>query len=95
MTKRLEQLANVIADEQNGRLYRTIANRYWELLMGRGLVEPVDNMDKIPWSQEHLDWLASDLIDHKYNLKYLLSTILKSRTYQLPSVGMSETGGKL
>ncbi|MDX1586811.1 MAG: DUF1549 domain-containing protein, partial [Balneolaceae bacterium] len=90
LDKRLEQLANVIADEQNGRLYRTIANRYWELLMGRGLVEPVDNMDKNPWSQEHLDWLASDLIDHKYNLKYLLSTILKSRTYQLPSVGMSE-----
>ncbi|MFH5885478.1 DUF1549 domain-containing protein [Halalkalibaculum sp. DA3122] len=90
LEKRLEQLAEVIADEQNGRLYRTIANRYWELLMGRGLVEPVDNMDNIPWSQEHLDWLAADLIDHKYDLKYLLSTILKSRTYQLPSVGMSE-----
>lgn len=90
LDERLEQLANVIADEQNGRLYRTIANRYWELLMGRGLVEPVDNMDKFPWSQEHLDWLAADLIDHKYNLKYLLATILKSRTYQLPSVGMSE-----
>lgn len=90
LVERLEQLADIMADERNGRLYRTIANRYWELLMGRGLVEPVDEMDHIPWSQDHLDWLASDLIDHKYNLKYLLSSILKSRTYQLPSVGISQ-----
>lgn len=90
LEERLEQLAEVISNAQNGRLYRTIANRYWELLMGQGLIEPVDDMDNMPWSQDHLDWLAADLIDHNYNLKYLLSSILKSRTYQLPSVGMNE-----
>src|SRR5699024_2332225 len=76
--------------KQNGRLYRTIVNRYWELLLGRGLVEPVDAMDNIPWSQDLLDWLASDLIEHEYDLKHLISRIVSSRTYQLPSLGISE-----
>lgn len=88
--ERLERLADILSQRQNGRLYRTIANRYWELLMGRGLVEPVDEMDNIPWSQDLLDWLASDLINHEYDLKHLLSEILRSRTYQLPSVGVGK-----
>lgn len=87
--ERLERLADILSQKQNGRLYRTIANRYWELLMGRGLVEPVDEMDNIPWSQDMLDWLASDLIDHEYDLKHLIAMIVRSRTYELPSVGIS------
>lgn len=97
---RLELVADFLTKElaekqndrvyRNGRIYRTIANRYWELLMGRGLVEPVDNMDNIPWSKDLLDWLAADLIEHDYNLKYLLSSILHSRTYKLPSIGIND-----
>jgi len=86
---RLEQLAGIITQNENGRLYRTIANRYWQRLMGKGLVEPVDEMDTKPWNQELLDWLAADLIEHDYDQKYLMSSILRSRTYQLPSVGLS------
>ncbi|SMO48640.1 DUF1549 domain-containing protein [Fodinibius sediminis] len=87
--ERLERLADILTQKQNGRLYRTIANRYWELFMGRSLVEPVDEMDNIPWNQELLDWLASDLIRHDYDLKRLISVIVRSKTYQLPSIGMS------
>lgn len=87
--ERLEQLAGIITQKENGRLYRTIANRYWQRLMGKGLVDPVDEMDIEPWSQKLLDWLAADLIDHDYDLKYLMSSILRSRTYQLLSVGLS------
>ncbi len=87
--KRLAQLADIITSEENGRLYRTAVNRYWKKLMGRGLVEPVDKMDNIPWSQKHLDWLAADLRKHDYDLKHLLSTILTSRTYQLPAMNAS------
>ncbi|WP_237855598.1 DUF1549 domain-containing protein [Rhodohalobacter sulfatireducens] len=86
---RLEQLADIVTQEENGRLYRTITNRHWQRLMGKGLVEPVDEMDTKPWNQELLDWLAADFIDHNYNQKYLLSLILRSRTYQLPTVGLS------
>ncbi|MEX0779062.1 MAG: DUF1549 domain-containing protein [Balneolales bacterium] len=88
--ERLVQLSDILADEKNGRLYRTIANRFWARLMGRGLVEPTDEMDNEPWNQDLLDWLAADLIDYETDLKHLLSTILHSRTYQLPSVEVSE-----
>lgn len=87
--ERLAQLADILTKEENGRLYRTIANRFWQRLMGKGLVDPVDEMDIEPWNQDLLDWLAADLIDHGYDLKYLLSTIMRSRTYQLPSIGLS------
>ncbi|NBC65967.1 MAG: DUF1549 domain-containing protein [Bacteroidetes bacterium] len=87
--ERLEQLAEIVTQEENGRLYRTIVNRHWQRLMGKGLVEPVDEMDTKPWNQDLLDWLAAEFIDHEYDQKYLLSLILNSRTYQLPTVGLS------
>ena len=36
-----------------------------------------------------LDWLASDFVDHKYDIKYLLRTILTSRAYQMPAVALA------
>lgn len=87
---RLQQLADFITQPENGRLYRTIANRFWDRLMGRGIVAPVDEMDRLPWDQDLLDWLAADLIEHEYDLKHLLEQIMTSRTYQLPSVRFTE-----
>lgn len=84
--KKLEQLADFLTAPKNGRLYRTIVNRMWAQLMGRGIVAPVDLMDNEPWSQDLLDWLASDFVESKHDLKDLLYTIATSRTYQLPSV---------
>ena len=43
-------------------------------------------MDGKPWSPEVLDWLASDFVAHKYDLKHLIATILTSRAYQMPAV---------
>ena len=83
---KLQQLADFLTAPKNGRLYRTIVNRMWAQLMGRGIVAPVDLMDNEPWSQDLLDWLASDFVENKHNLKDLLYTITTSRTYQLPSV---------
>ncbi len=71
---------------QNGRFTRTLVNRYWKKLFGRGLVEPVDDMDQQPWHSDLLDWLASDLADHGYDLQHLLRRILTSRTYQMPAI---------
>lgn len=85
--ERLKELSTAMVKPENGRLYRTIVNRLWAELMGRGIISPVDEMDRIPWNQELLDWLAADLIAHDYDLKQTLKTILTSRTYQLPSVG--------
>lgn len=89
---RLKQLADLLVQPKDGRLYRTIVNRIWAQVMGRGIIEPVDVMDNLPWSQDLLDWLASDFSANGHDLKKLLYIILTSRTYQLPSVGVKDAG---
>lgn len=88
--EKLKQLAELLVQPKNGRLYRTQVNRIWAQLMGRGIVEPVDEMDREPWSQDLLDWLAYDFVETGYDLKKLIFKILTSKTYQLPSVGIKE-----
>ena len=84
--ERLSRLAELMTKPQNGRLARTIVNRLWGRLLGRGLVEPVDDMEQKAWSPELLDWLANDLVAHKYDLKRTLELIVTSQAYQLPTV---------
>ncbi|WP_336518028.1 DUF1549 domain-containing protein [Pollutibacter soli] len=88
--EKMKQLAEYLTQPKDGRLYRTLVNRIWAQLMGRGIVEPVDEMDKEPWSQDLLDWLASDFVANGYDIKKLIYKIVTSKTYQLPSVGMKD-----
>ncbi|WP_460969785.1 DUF1549 domain-containing protein [Spirosoma migulaei] len=88
--ERLRELANFLVQPKDGRLYRTVVNRIWAQVMGRGIIEPVDMMDNEPWSQDLLDWLASDFATNGYDIKKLMFTILTSKTYQLPSVGLKD-----
>ena len=90
--KRLRELADFLVQPKDGRLYRTLVNRIWAQLMGRGIVEPVDAMDNEPWSQDLLDWLAYDFVQNGYDIKKLIYTITTSKTYQLPSVGIKDEG---
>ncbi|HWK08919.1 MAG TPA: DUF1553 domain-containing protein, partial [Vicinamibacterales bacterium] len=78
--------ALAFTDPRMGRLPRTIVNRIWQRLMGRGIVANPDEMDGLPWSPQVLDWLASDFVEHKYDVKHLIATIVASRTYQMPAV---------
>jgi len=87
---RLKQLAEIITKRDDGRLTRTLVNRIWQRVMGRGLVEPVDEMEKAAWNQDLLDWLAEDFASHNYGVKFLLQRILTSRAYQLPAVNLGE-----
>jgi hypothetical protein len=89
-TNRLEQLAKLITGRENGRLSRTIVNRLWARLLGRGLVEPLDVMQNEAWNPDLLDWLAEDLVAHGWNLKRTVELILTSGAYQLPSVSLPE-----
>ncbi|MEO9893376.1 DUF1549 domain-containing protein [Aurantibacter sp.] len=87
--ERLALLSEVIIKPENGRMYRTLVNRIWKKFMGRGIVEPVDEMDKEPWDANILDWLASDFIDSGHDLKHLMRQILSSKTYQLATAKYS------
>lgn len=87
---RLKRAAELATAPENGRLARTIVNRLWARLMGRGLVEPVDMMGHRPWSEDLLDYLAYDLASHGYDLKRTLALIVRSKTYQSATVAPSE-----
>ena len=80
--ERLAQLAALITHPENGRFQRTIVNRLWHRLMGRGIVHPVDAMQTEPWNQDLLDVLANRLVEAKYDLKAVLEFIATSQAYQ-------------
>ena len=66
---------------------QAIVNRVWGRLFGRGIVDPVDEMrfSNPPVNEPLLKALADDFINHKYDFKNLMRTIMRSRTYQLSS----------
>ena len=84
--ERLAEFARLLTKPEDGRFSRTIVNRLWQRVIGRGLVEPLDDMEQPAWSPEILDWLAEDFVAHKYDIKHTLEVILNSSAYQLPSV---------
>jgi hypothetical protein len=81
------KLVDWMAKPDNPFFATALCNRMWGHLMGRGLVDPVDDMRETnpPSNPELLDALAKDFIKHKFDVKHLLRTICNSRTYQLSS----------
>ncbi len=72
-----------------------IVNRVWADLMGRGLVEPVDDLRATnpPTNGPLLEALAKDFQEHGYDLKQLIRTIMASRVYALsPTADRSQHG---
>ena len=78
---RLAQLAEIMTKPSNGWLSRTLANRLWHRLMGRGIVHPVDSLRTQPWSEDLLDLLAGELVSHGWDVRHLLETICTSEAY--------------
>jgi hypothetical protein len=88
--RRLEQLAHLVTHPDNGRFQRTIANRIWQRLFGRGIVHPVDVMANKPWDEDLLDYLGTYLANHGYDLQRLIEHIARSQTYQSRPVVVKE-----
>jgi hypothetical protein len=89
--ERLRRLAELMTSADNGRLTRTIVNRLWDRLLGRGVVFPVDVMAARPWSEDLLDYLAVHLSDSDYDLKQTLELIATSQVYGLESISYDPT----
>jgi hypothetical protein len=92
--KRLEQLATLVTHPDNGRFPRTMANRVWHRLMGRGIVHPVDVMGNKPWSEDLLDYLAVYFTENGYDLKKLMEHIATSHAYQSKAVPLGKEAGE-
>lgn len=60
-------------------------NRLWGHLFGRGIVDPVDDFrdSNPPSNAPLLEALAKDFVEHKFDRKHMLRTILNSRAYQV------------
>ena len=73
------------ATHDNPLLARSFVNYTWAILFGRGIVQPVDEMNSKhpPSHPEMLDWLAKDFADHDYDIRRLVRSIVLSRGYQL------------
>ena len=81
------QLATWLTSPQNKMFSRNLANRIWAQLIGRGVVEPVDDVrvSNPPTNAPLLDALSTHLVDSGFNLRSLVREICNSRVYQLSS----------
>ena len=83
-----EALVDWMSDSNNPFFSRSLVNRYWKHFFNRGLVEPEDDMRDTnpPTNPELLDALSRRFIESGYDLKDLVRTLTRSRTYQLSAV---------
>lgn len=84
-TDRREALAAWLTEPDNPFFAKSVVNRVWFHVMGKGIVDPVDDFrDSNPsCNDELLDALAADFVKHDFDMKHVVKTIMKSRTYQL------------
>jgi hypothetical protein len=84
---RRARFLEVAINPRNPYFKRAAVNYVWSQLLGRGLVEPIDQMHdgNPPSHPELLAFLADDFAAHQFDLRYLIRTITHSRAYQLSS----------
>ncbi len=81
---RRDDLATWLTAAENPYFAKSIVNRFWSYFLGKGIIDPVDDIrgSNPPSNPEFLDALTADFIKHKFDIKHLMRTITASRTYQ-------------
>lgn len=84
--------ADWLITPENPWFGRSIVNRLWFWMFGRGIIHEPDDIrpDNPPVNPELLAWLEKELVQSNYNLKHLLRVILNSRTYQQSSISQAD-----
>jgi hypothetical protein len=84
---RRARLAEQLARADNAAFKRNAVNRLWALMMGRGLIHPVDmdHADNPPSHPELLELLADEFVAMKFDVKALLRELALTQTYQRSS----------
>ncbi len=90
---RLQQLAAWLTSPQNHYFVRSIVNRIWSHFMGRGLVEPADDMRETnaPSNQELLQRLSDEFVNQGFDVRQLIRILMNSAAYQASSRPASST----
>jgi len=79
-----EALAEWLTSKENPMFAKAGVNRIWSYFMGRGIIDPVDDIrsSNPPSNPELLDALTKDFVDNGFDIKHIMKTIVRSRTYQ-------------
>jgi hypothetical protein len=87
-----EDFADWLLAPKNPWFARNAANRAWFWLLGRGIVDPPDDVrpDNPPCNPELLDFLEQELVASRYDLNHLYRLILNSATYQRSHISPTE-----
>ncbi|HEV3142865.1 MAG TPA: DUF1553 domain-containing protein, partial [Gemmataceae bacterium] len=82
---RREVFAAWLTRPDNTFFAKSVVNRIWYHLLGKGVVDPVDDFrDSNPSANDELlDAMAKDFVASKFDAKKLIRTIMNSRTYQM------------
>lgn len=81
---RRRALAEWLTSPDNPFFARSAVNRIWSYFLGRGIIEPVDDIraSNPPSNPALLEALTKDFVEHGFDLRHLMRTIANSRTYQ-------------
>jgi hypothetical protein len=82
---RRERLAAWVTHPKNQAFARATVNRAWAIMFGKPLVEPIDNIPPADENPAALDLLASDFVEHGYDLRRLFTAIAETKVFQLDS----------
>src|SRR6185295_9665501 len=93
----LKLLSEQLPTADNQLFKKNIANRLWWLMLGRGLVHPLDmqHAGNAPSHPELLELLANELAAHKFDMKWLLREIALSKAYQRSSQAADDAGAEV
>ena len=85
---RREPFVDWLTSPDNPMFARSMANRLWSYFLGKGIIDPVDDIraSNPPSNPELLDALTETFVKNKFDVKQLMRTICRSRTYQLSFV---------
>jgi Protein of unknown function (DUF1549)/Protein of unknown function (DUF1553) len=86
--QRRDALAEWLTSKDNPYFAKAIANRMWSYFVGKGIIDPVDDIraSNPPSNPALLEALTKDFVAHDFDLRYLMRTIVSSRTYQVSIV---------
>jgi hypothetical protein len=86
---RRDAFVDWLTSKDNPLFAKSMANRVWSYFLGKGIIDPVDDIraSNPPSNPELLDALTDEFLKNGFDVRKLMRTICLSRTYQLSIVG--------
>ncbi len=87
-TDRRPDFAQWLTMKENPHFGRSLSNRTWSYFFSRGIIDPVDDLRTTnpPINPELLDALTNEFVEHGFDMRHLMRTIVTSQTYQRSSI---------